>query len=163
MTAFRTCKNCVLEREPCPRREAVKASIAGTGVTSVKFACAIRKPLYAPGDRVVSRWTVPDSDDYDERAQEEHWPATVIKEVGTMFQLKIDDVRSENDTPAKGYFKNQSLYVKARAGKLKPLDEPSQVVCDQCGRVGDDPVREGGCYVSGRVIPAWCAAGKAKP
>ena len=159
MTVFRTCKNCALEKTTCARREAVKAGLVGLGVTSVKIACKERKPVFVPGQRVLSTWTVPTGD--WESANEENWPATVIKEIGAKFQLKIDDTLSDGETLASEYFKNTSLYVKARVGKIAPLNEPSRMVCTTCGRVGNGQPGEGGCYAHPPegFAPGWTPYG----
>ena len=162
MTAFRTCKNCVLEKAPCARRDAIKRAIAGIGITSVKVLCKDRSPRFHAGQRVSVTWPVPNCDDPEYySATEESWPATVVSEVGSRFLIKVDDVRSDNDTPAGGYLRNASLYAKVSAQKLKPLDEPIQLVCAICGRVGLGEVGEGGCHVDAQARgwrPKGCAA-----
>jgi len=146
MTVFRTCKNCVREKEPCERRDDLRTSLAGLGVTSVKLRCKERRPLYGTGQRVLTTWTVGDPESYYQDATEEAWPATVIKESGSQFLLKVDEADSDHGTPAKGYFKSASLYIKARVGRIAPLDEPTCVVCPTCARVGAGGAGEGGCY-----------------
>lgn len=159
MTAFPTCKNCTLEKLPCARREAVKAGIAGLGITSVKILCSARTPVYVPGQRVTVTWPVPDGDDEYGAATLESWPATIIGEVRSRFLIKVDDVRSDNDTPASGFMKNKSLYAKVPALKLKPLDEPFQLVCRPCGRVGLGRLGTSGCQASGSSwVPQGCVA-----
>lgn len=49
MTAFPTCKNCVLEKQPCERRAAVKLAIAGLGITSAKLLCKAREQILRRG------------------------------------------------------------------------------------------------------------------
>lgn len=145
MTALPTCKNCVLEKQPCERRETVRQSIKGLGITSAKLRCAERVPLFSPGQRVTVTWPVVIDEEWLREANLESWPATVVKEVRPRFLIKVDDVLSDYETPASEFLKNASLYAKVPAAKLAPLDEPVQTVCDACGRVGNDPVGVGGC------------------
>ena len=143
MTAFRTCKNCIREAAPCERRDALKASLRGLSVTSVKHRCAGRQPLFSAGQRVSVTWPV---GDFDEGYSDETWGATVIKEVGPRFLIKVDDANSDCDTPAKGYVKNPSLFAKTTAARLTALDEPIQAICPTCDRVGLGAYGESGCY-----------------
>ena len=119
MTAFPTCKNCVLEKLPCERRETVKRGIAGLGVTSAKILCKVRQPRFVAGQRVTVTWPVPDEDDeYHNYATDNTWPATVIGEVRTRFLIKVDDVLSDHEIPAGEYVKNATLYAKVPACRL---------------------------------------------
>lgn len=162
MTAFPTCKNCVLEKHPCARRDGVRALIKGSGVTSAKLRCPERVALYQPGQRVTVTWPVPDGDDeYHNYATANAWPATVIKEVRSTFLIKVDDVLSDHEVLASEFVKNPTLYAKVRVTKLAPLDEPPQIVCAQCGRVGTGAPGEGGCFAQPapyRFAPLGCTA-----
>lgn len=147
MTAFPTCKNCVLEKQPCERRNGVRLTIKGLGITSAKLKCPDRAPLYVPGQRVSVTWPVADADDeYHNHTTLESWPATVVKEVRSRFVVKVDDILSDYETLASEFIKNPTLYAKVAVARLKPLDEPLQTVCAQCGRVGDGGYGEDGCY-----------------
>lgn len=145
MTQFRKCTNCVLEKQPCERRETVRKGIAGLGVTSVKMRCADRRPIYSVGQRVNVCWKVQEPDG-EGGYTEETWPATVIRESGCRFIVKVDDVMSDYESLASEVFNNKSLYIKARVGQLSPINEPHQIVCGECGRVGTGPTGSDGCY-----------------
>lgn len=145
MTAFRTCKNCVADGA-CELRDALKRSLVGLGVTSVKHRCAARRPVFVSGQRVSVSWPV---GDFDEGYSNESWTATVIKESAPRFLIKVDDADSDCGTPAKEYLKNPSLFARVVAGRLTPIDEPIQPICPACERVGDGAFAEGGCY--GRI------------
>jgi len=113
------------------------AGIRGLGVTSIKFNCPDRKPKFAPGQRVSVSWPVHDGGAYDEDPWNlETWPATVSGESGKKFVIRVDDVDSDFDTPARSYIKNDTLYCKVSAAKLVPLDEPAQNICKRCGEIG---------------------------
>lgn len=148
MTAYRTCHNCGIDRATCPRLSAIKTQVAGLNLTSVKFKCADRLPLYAPGDRVNVTWTV-GTEGYEE-ANDEMWPATVIGEKGSQFIICVDNVDSDEGTPAKSYVQNDSLYAKASAQRLTPMtggDDTPRTVCGLCGEIKEHGLDA--CYVTG--------------
>jgi hypothetical protein len=132
MTYFRPCKNCVRATAACDRRDQVRGAIKGVSITSVAFRCDQRVPIFAVGQRVLVHWIVPDPEGDYRDATEERWPATVVAERGTKFQIIVDDVPSDYETPARGWIKNESLHAKVTATKLEPLDEPTRKVCGVC-------------------------------
>lgn len=155
MTVYRTCHNCAVDRDECATRDIIKRSIAGLHITSVKFECENRNPLFRPGQRVSVTWPVNAAEgEYYEDYYEETWPATVIKEVGARFLICVDDVESDYETPARSYIKSDSLYCKVSAGKLKPLEEPKRSVCGLCGVVGGKGFVE--CWQMGCVPHSQC-------
>ncbi len=136
MTAYRTCHNCALANAPCARRAAIAEGLSGLNVTSVKFRCAERVPLFTRGQRVTVTWNVPQKDEpgYEDWAQES-WPATVIAERGSKFQIVVDDVDSDEGTPARSWMKNPTLHAKVTVAKLQPLNEPARDLCLDCDGV----------------------------
>lgn len=129
MTAYRNCKNCILAVEPCARKEEVRAAIKGAGITMVKFRCDMREPLYRRGQRVSVTWPVYED---GEMPTDNVWPATVIAESGSRFLLSVDDVESDEGMPAKEFIKNERLFVKVAATRLRALDEPDRLICGWC-------------------------------
>lgn len=133
MSFYKPCHNCVLEKLPCSRREAVATGIKGLGLKSADFRCTERVSIFAVGQRVLVTWEVPDLDDeYHNYGTAESWPATVVAERAPKFQILVDDVSSDHETPARDYIKNESLYCKVPAARLSPLDEPAREVCGTC-------------------------------
>jgi hypothetical protein len=154
MTVYRTCMNCSTDRASCPRLAEIKASIKGASITSVKFRCAERAPIFRPGDRVLVTWPVMDESDGYYGGGEESWPATVISEVGCRFLICVDDVDSDYGTSARGYVENDSLYAKVSALKLKRLDQPSRRVCGLCGIVNGNGFDA--CWQTGTIPHSKC-------
>lgn len=142
MTYMRPCYNCKLASEPCERRYAVKAQIKGAGITSVKFKCDQREPLFAVGQRVSVTWPVTDGDGEYCECNLETWPATVVSERAPRFLICVDDVESDCGTPRADYLK-AGPYAKVPRGRLEPLDEPGRNVCVTCGELGPNYV---GCF-----------------
>lgn len=156
MTAYRTCHNCRVDRATCPRLSAIKTQVAGLNLTSVKFKCADRVPLYAPGDRVMVTWTV-SLGDYPDEANDEMWPATVVGEKGSQFIICVDDVDSDEGTPAKSYVHNDTLYAKASANRLAVMtggDNAPRSVCGLCGEIKENGLKA--CYVTGTYKNPKC-------
>jgi hypothetical protein len=149
MTHFRNCMNCLHEKSDCTRRLSLAAGLKGLGVTSVKFRCSARMPVFSVGQRVSVWWPVPtgDTDDWGRQDfSQETWPATVVAERGNRFQIVVDDVESDHETPARDYIKSASLYCKVPSWRLAPLDEPTRAVCSVCQAVPRDDGTTAGCF-----------------
>lgn len=153
---YRTCKNCAFEPATCDRRAAVEAGIRGLGLTAVKFRCDQRQPFFRMGQRVGVTWkfVLPEWDwGYEEGLSHEEWPATVVAETTRGFRIVVDDVRSDHDTPARSYIKNESLYCNVTASRLRPLDEPDRAVCTYCGSAENADGTVTGCWGTGVRVP----------
>lgn len=154
MANYVTCTNCARDKSACVRREEIRAMMAGHSVQSIKFRCDLREPLYKPGQRVSTEWGV-SGDDY-EMPTRELWPGTVIAETADRrFVVRVDDVASDEGTPARGYFRADRLYVKCPAGRMKLLDEPPRPICTICGEV--EPGLDE-CWQRGIVKDSHCLA-----
>lgn len=132
MTYYSTCANCAADKELCVRRAEIRTAIRGTGITSAKFRCAGRQPLFHAGQRVSVTWP---NGEYDEN---ESWPATIITEVGTRFLISVDDTPGDLETPARDYVKNERLFAKVSPAKLLALDEPDRAICAFCSTAPGD-------------------------
>ncbi len=137
---YATCINCAADKANCARRAEIRAAIKGTGITSAKFSCTDRRSIFQPGQRVSVTWPAYESvEDY----YDESWPATVIVESGNRFVIQVDDVPGTYETPARDYIKNQNLFAKASAARLRAIDEPARAICGFCGGApGDGPCPE---------------------
>lgn len=157
MTVYRTCHNCALAKLPCARRDSIQTDIKGLGITSLKFTCADRKPLFTPGQRVATAWTTTEGGSEYVEYTLETWPATIIRESGARFLCVVDDVPSDYETPARDYFKNASLYVRASASRITPLDEPKRELCPVCDGTRGEDGRFVGCHGFENYRPQKCA------
>ena len=83
MTAFPTCHTCRYPARTCEKLDALKASIAGLGFTSVRHRCSSYAPAYAPGD-AIKVLTLPYYPQDDEPAPLKLWfPGHFIRLTGT--------------------------------------------------------------------------------
>jgi hypothetical protein len=131
MTSYTTCINCAADKATCERREQVRAAIKGAGITSLKFKCDKRQSMFHVGQRVAITWEVQTEAPY---SLDETWPGTVVRENGTRFVVAVDDVPSDEGTPARDYIKNDGLFVKVAPHRLQALDEPDRSICGYCER-----------------------------
>ena len=154
MSKYRTCYNCAVNPTECPTRINLTRALAGLNITSVKHRCPDRRQLFKACQRVSVTWVITEDDGYYDNATEETWPATVILEKGSKFVICVDDVDSDFGTPATGWLKNETLYAKVAANKLKPLDEPARNVCALCGIIEDNGFA--GCWQQGTVPHLQC-------
>jgi hypothetical protein len=144
---YLTCRNCGVDRNGCARRAEIRARVKGLGITSLKFRCADRKPIYHAGQRVEVTWKYcPPDWDWEEGMSLETWPATVVQETKKGFLIAVDDVPSGNDLPAREFIKSASLYCNVAAGKLAPLNEPDRRSCDYCHSIENADGTVTGCW-----------------
>lgn len=127
---YRTCIGCVKAKEPCAHRDFLRQKLAGMGITSVKFACALRKAPYEAGDAVWVELYVSDPD--EEQGYSALFPATVIRVDGPKVVARVDaNAKSEC-----GYYdfepKNENGFVKRPLKWFKPRDGERRVVCPTC-------------------------------
>ena len=146
---YRTCKNCAFDHRTCDRRARLEAGVKGLGLTGVTFRCDQREPFFRVGQRVGVTWrlVLPEWGwGYEEGLSAEEWPATVVAETKRGFRIAVDDVPSDNDTPARDYIKSDSLYCNVTAGRLRALDEPDRAVCEYCGSADNGDGTVTGCW-----------------
>lgn len=80
---LRTCFGCIHHGNPCVERDALKASLRGLGVTSIKWKCRARKSQFEIGDPV---WvdtveSYQSQGEYDERYRAD-FPGHVVRVMG---------------------------------------------------------------------------------
>jgi hypothetical protein len=138
MTAYHPCKNCKLEKMPCPRRDGVKAAIKGFAVTTLKMRCDERQPIFSAGDRVSVVWRRYEEHDDCGNAQSTlfRFTGTVSQERYPKFLVRYDDADGISEhgehAPARSHFRNESLYAATKPSDMVPLDEPRRNLCKDC-------------------------------
>lgn len=143
MAYLHPCKNCKFEKADCHRRTAIREGIAGLGITSIKFKCGDRTPLFGCGHRVSFTWRVfeqTDCDDADEGTMTFH--GTILFEASpTKYVVRVDRglcVSASEDWDrrnAEQVFTRASdrLIVKVKTRDLTLIAEPPMSVCEVCG------------------------------
>lgn len=141
MGYYKPCKNCAVDLTTCPRRKMVKDSIAGLSVTSIKFKCQDRVPLFKAGQRVSLMWTCwSEGDDGPDDGLPVRFKATVIAEQRLRFIVRVDDADDlEQGIPARNVFKNDNLVIKAKPADMAWIDEPDRTICQTCCAYPDEP------------------------
>lgn len=139
MTVYHPCKNCKLEKLACTRRDGVKLAIKGLGVSTIKFRCPERQPIYSPGDRVSVLWRW-----YDENVDgfttgrffSIQFKGTVSQEKYPKFIVRYDDAdgvtNHGEELPAKSHFRNEALYATTRPVDMTLIAEPKREICRDC-------------------------------
>lgn len=137
---YRTCNGCVHGTGFCQAREDVKARVKGIGVTSLKWKCKHRRPIYQPGDAVWVNLFV----GYEERC--ENWggeeavfasfPGTVIRMAGSKAVIFVEPgVASDCEEYSFEPQNAGSGYVKITLTRTRRRDAIREHVCDCCGNI----------------------------
>lgn len=137
MTYYHPCKNCAADRATCSRRAEVAKVIAGASITSVKFRCADRKPMFYPGQRVSLSWRHYEPNDWgDSDELKMTFTGTVLMETRLRFIVRVDEgeCQSSEDEKmeAKHVFRSDRLVIKVKPSDMTALDEPDRAICQSC-------------------------------
>lgn len=126
MTAFRTCVGCHLHGLQCEARDGLKAALAGLSITSVKWRCKSRRPMFAPGDPVWARTVA----DYGDETTRDDFPATIIRLLGTSALVFI----SQGSESRGGYIFETSGngFCKLPLSRLFERDGAKETLCRYC-------------------------------
>ncbi|WPE19937.1 hypothetical protein [Shinella zoogloeoides] len=134
---YQTCRGCVHGAGFCQARENIKAKVKGLGITSIKWKCVWRRPVYLPGDAVWARLFI----QYEEQGHpygiEEpvfgDFPATVIKMLGSKVLLFVEPQAPDSSEeyvfePNKG----GNGHVKIPIGRTRLRDAGREPICPGC-------------------------------
>jgi hypothetical protein len=132
---YRTCTGCVHSSGFCQAREDVKATVKGIGVTSLKWKCKWKRPVYQPGDAVFVE-TIGYEPEGDEDVFIGSFPATVIQTKGSKLvcfiepgvEDEIQGVPFEPKAHGNGHVKVPMIRVTKREGIRES-------VCEFCNRI----------------------------
>lgn len=146
MTHYATCNGCILQNQGCPKRERVRETIKGLGVTSLKFSCPARSPLFMTGQRVSFPWRHYDDesrDIYGEVSFESlTFHGTIIQEVrgGNRYVVLVDGgpcIASDGEIyESSDVFRNEDLFIKVKRTDLTAIDGALVDICVNCGGAG---------------------------
>ena len=90
MTSYPTCQGCTHSKARCETKEAIRSRIKGLNVTTIKWICDARTPIFNPGDAVwATTWDgMPDENGSWEWTFDD-FPAVVINQFGTKAVVYI--------------------------------------------------------------------------
>lgn len=137
---YQTCFGCVHGAGFCQERENVKALVKGVGVTSLKWRCKHRRPMYQPGEAVWANIFTGWEDRGDSWGREEQafadFPGVVIRVKGSKAVVFIEpgvlsDCEEYNFEP----HNSGSGYVKIPLIRTKKRDAVREHVCPCCQEV----------------------------
>ena len=146
MTFYQPCQGCAFKPTDCEKKTEIRSAIKGLGITSLKFNCTERKPIYNPGDRVSLMWRVFEYGDPDPYGEQEvgealaYFYATVMGEQsGTRYIVRVDDGPcysiDEGWDPveaSKLFTRSSKLVVKVKTSDIAHTDEPQKEICTSC-------------------------------
>ena len=136
MTYYHPCKGCAIDPAGCDKRKNIKTALAGLSITSLKFKCAERKPLFYPGQRVSFSWAVCIGQDHEGegRYRKMRFNGTVICESSrpTKFTVRVDQDGDGYTEEPKNVFRNGGDVVNVRAADLVLLGKPDCTFCPSC-------------------------------
>lgn len=139
---YSTCRGCVHGTGYCAAREAMKAQVKGLAVTSIKWKCKHRRPVYQPGEAIWAE-TYSGHDEYDggysESAVIREYPAVVIRQKGSSVVAFIEPgTINREDWPEEGYPfepKKGNGHIKIPIARTKRRDAVREHVCCYCERI----------------------------
>lgn len=157
---YQTCRGCVHGDGFCQARENVKAHVKGLAITSIKWKCSWRRPIYHPGDAVWANLFA-DMEPHDDgwggdRPVFRDFPAVVIKMVGSKVLLFVepdafDEYEEYQFEPKKG----GNGYVKIPISRTRARDAGREPVCAGCTQLVRLKGHEDWC----RYAPKGASAG----
>lgn len=157
---YRTCTGCVHGAGACQARDIIKAHVKGIGVTSLKWRCAHRQPVYRPGDAVWVNLFVGWEDGGDSWGREEQafaeFPGVVIRVRGSKAVIFIEPgVQSRCEQYDFEPQKSGNGHVKIPLSRTRKRHAVREHVCPVCERIvrlkGHEP--EYRCNVAPVVAP----------
>lgn len=137
---YTNCRGCTVNTSTCAHRAKIRESLAGLGLTSIKFKCPDRKPQFSRGNRVLVTWTLvgrpyQTSEGYDYANEVVSFKATVIEEKKPgRFLIRVDDGASHDcgdDFVAPDCLSGNG-FASVGFQKLQSLNEFNKRVCDLC-------------------------------
>jgi len=132
MAYYHPCKSCTHAKTGCDKRDQMRASLKGLGVTSVKFKCQQRMPRFKMGQRVRFDWTHYD-DDSNEAIMTSFTGTIAYEKRGKLrFVIRVDQEESAEELHPKYVFRNGGDVVAIKPDDIKLLDEPYRHICAEC-------------------------------
>lgn len=133
---YHPCAGCKVDKDKCNRRSEIRSAIAGLSVTSIKFKCEDRVPLFRSGQRVTFFWTVysVECDYYADDPDVTQFNGTIIRETKSpwKYAIRVDQDADDYDFAPKDVFKGGGFAVNVRTSDILAIDEPDRKFCPSC-------------------------------
>ena len=134
---YQTCKGCANSSGDCAIRDAVKKQLKGLSVTSIKWRCKEKTPIYQVGDPVWVSLSTSESDEWGSQYYA-FFPGIVVQNKFPKFVIYVQPSSEsecemytfEPNGNGTGYVKQSHIHMKKRAGD-------TQTVCTTCGGLPD--------------------------
>lgn len=139
MTYYATCLNCAVDTVTCERRATISNALKGQSITSVKFKCHDRLPMFHRGQRVEFYWRY-----YNEDGSGDEYIATFVgtimreKPGNKRFSVRVDPDNEIYDLTPAELLKNPE-FISVRPDDIRALDEPDRPMCSLCAAYRDAP------------------------
>jgi len=119
---------------PCEHRDALRASLKGLHITSVKWRCKARVPRFAPGDPVWALTAADRNEVDDETGQPylDHFPGVIVGLHGSKALLHIAAGASGRSGDSKFVPGNNNGFCMIPLSRLEPREAAKQRVCFYC-------------------------------
>ena len=132
MTFYHACTGCELQGMPCDMRENLRSKLAGIGVTSIKWKCALRTPRFKVGQPVWANvYVATEGSEEDGRYVKADFPGTVCRLVGSKALVFIKpEARSDCDDYE--FQPKGNGFCKIPLSRLKPRDGEAETICPSC-------------------------------
>jgi hypothetical protein len=137
---YPTCFGCVHGTGACQERERVKGHVKGIAVTSLKWKCKYRRPIYQSGAAVWVNLFIGMEDQGHSWGREEQlfaeFPGVVIRLKGSKAVIFVEpgcqsDCENYDFEPQK----NGNGYVKVSLTRARRRDAIREYVCIGCERI----------------------------
>lgn len=131
---YQTCVGCVLQGEPCLKRDAVRRQLKGLGVKSIRWTCPDRKPKYMPGDLVWAR-TVADKnappDEISGEPYRDFYPAVVVENRSNRLVVFIKPGTPGRESGEETKFCGEG-FCRIPLVRIEPRAGDREAVCPHC-------------------------------
>lgn len=134
---YQTCVGCAFGTGACQAREKIKAHVKGIGVTSIKWRCKFRRPVYLPGEAIWVNLFVGMEDHGDSWGREEaafaDFPGTVIRLRGSKAVVFVSPgTMSDGEEYLFEPTKGGNGHVKIPISRTRRRDAIREHVCPAC-------------------------------
>ena len=140
-----TCNGCKFSGD-CDHARHLRTSLKLFGIRSLKFACAKRENVFAPGQPVIFQtWTTEDDGDDDRRRVEVTYPGYVIEQMGGKVFGFIEPGTADAGGEEYPFEPKAGGYVKMPLSRVRADSKREPGDARRCGWCSSHPGVGAGC------------------